>query len=169
MRKEDFLPDVNIDGYIVPLSKLVGKYKPKKGLEIGFCWGASAFAYLENSDGTLLSIDLADHKGKESAFKNTYGNRWNIIYGDSHKLLPEIKEKFDYIYVDGEHWYEDAKADIRDSWPLLKKGGIMVCDDYNDHEREGGVLKALNEFAQENKLEIHKIPGHSNEAVYLIK
>lgn len=164
-----FRPDVNVEGYIHPLKRLVAKFKPKKGLEIGFCWGASAYAYLEATDGTLLSVDLSDHKGRAPLFKEAYKDRWDIIYGDSREVIPSLKEKFDYIYVDGEHWYENAKADIENSWPLLKKGGIMVCDDYNEYEREGGVMKAVDEFAKTHKLKIRKIRGHANGAIYFVK
>jgi len=158
-----FISDINIKGYIHPLMNLLAKFKSKKGLEIGFCWGASAYAFLEATNGTLLSIDLSDNKDRANIFKGTYKDRWNIIYGDSKEVVPSLKQKFDYIYIDGSHLYEDVKADIENSWPLLKKGGIMVCDDY---ETKPGVKKAVNEFAKEHKIKINKVAKHSNGAIW---
>jgi cephalosporin hydroxylase len=42
----------------------------------------------------------------------------------------EYKITFDFIYIDGSHIAKDVLTDACMAWPLLKKGGIMVFDDY---------------------------------------
>jgi predicted O-methyltransferase YrrM len=37
---------------------------------------------------------------------------------------------FDFVYVDGSHVARDTLTDACMAWPLLKKGGVMVFDDY---------------------------------------
>ncbi len=37
---------------------------------------------------------------------------------------------FDFIYIDGSHLAKDVLVDACLSWPMLKKGGFMVFDDY---------------------------------------
>lgn len=40
------------------------------------------------------------------------------------------KPKYDFIYIDGSHVAKDVLTDACMAWPLLKRGGIMVFDDY---------------------------------------
>lgn len=39
-------------------------------------------------------------------------------------------QRFDFVYVDGSHTARDTLTDACMSWTLLKKGGVMVFDDY---------------------------------------
>lgn len=59
----------------------------------------------------------------------------------------EVLEKYnvqaDIIYLDASHDYDSVKIDIDKYWPLLKKGGVMMGDDY--HPIWNGVMKAVNE------------------------
>ena len=41
------------------------------------------------------------------------------------------KLKFDFIYVDGDHTAGAVLTDACMAWPMLRKGGIMVFDDYH--------------------------------------
>lgn len=49
-----------------------------------------------------------------------------------HWMAHAIKEAeaFDFIYIDGSHVAKDVMTDACMAWPLLKKGGILVFDDY---------------------------------------
>lgn len=50
---------------------------------------------------------------------------------------------FDLVFVDGDHTYENALADLRAWWPLVRPGGIMCGDDY----LQPAVRKAVQAFA----------------------
>jgi predicted O-methyltransferase YrrM len=51
----------------------------------------------------------------------------------SYQALAEmigLKYEFDFIYIDGVHSADGALTDACMSWGLLKKGGVMLFDDY---------------------------------------
>ncbi len=58
----------------------------------------------------------------------------------------------DIIYIDAAHEYAPVKSDITHYWNLLKSGGVLFGDDYSDYWH--GVVKAVNEFANENNLKV---------------
>lgn len=60
-------------------------------------------------------------------------------------------EKADMVYVDGSHEFQDVYLDLLNYWPLLRPNGIMFGDDYCC----AGVIRAVNRFAEESRLEPH--------------
>ena len=63
---------------------------------------------------------------------------------------------FDFIYIDANHAYEYVKHDLELWYPKLKKGGIIMGDDYTINDIEMcfntlfGVKKAVDEFGMKN-------------------
>jgi hypothetical protein len=54
----------------------------------------------------------------------------NLIRGDSTSFLPMLRDDtFDFIYIDGDHKYEKAKADIVQAKRLVKKDYGVICGD----------------------------------------
>lgn len=50
--------------------------------------------------------------------------------GPSRKILPLFKaELFDFLYVDGSHYFHDVQFDLQAAAPLLKNGGLFSGDD----------------------------------------
>lgn len=69
---------------------------------------------------------------------------------------------FDLVYIDADHSYEGCLRDIEDWYPKIKKGGIMLGDDYRIYEGrrpgiEFGVIQAVNEFAKKNHLQVFEV------------
>lgn len=60
----------------------------------------------------------------------------------SSEAVEDIKERLDFVYIDGNHMYEYVKRDIEDYYPLLKDDGILAGDDFD----LGSVAKAVHEF-----------------------
>ena len=64
-----------------------------------------------------------------------YEGEIEFFDGDSHKILPEIKEKdeykeqYDLVFVDGDHSLWGNRQDLIDCWPLVKPGGFIIFDD----------------------------------------
>jgi len=56
----------------------------------------------------------------------------------------------DLIFIDGNHDYDDVRADIANYFPLLSPGGIMFGDDF----AWAGVSKAVNEYALRHNLTV---------------
>ena len=65
----------------------------------------------------------------------------------------------DVVYIDGDHTYEGVKTDINAWWPKVKVGGVLCGDDYVESKTgkgfEYGVISAVNEFAEENNVELN--------------
>ena len=125
----------------------------KNFLEIGSFEGRSAVWIIENmmeDGGEIVCIDTweggAEHVNGEmdgSALRfehniNTVREKYperrvTKCKGLSTQWLPAItqeKYSFDFIYIDGSHIAKDVLTDACMSWPLLKRGGFMVFDDY---------------------------------------
>ncbi len=58
-----------------------------------------------------------------------------------------------FVYIDGNHDYEYAKADIADWWPHVVPGGILAGHDYT--EECHGVRIAVDEFVAAEGLELN--------------
>jgi predicted O-methyltransferase YrrM len=56
----------------------------------------------------------------------------------------------DLIFIDGNHDYDDVRADIHNYFPFLAPGGIMFGDDFG----WAGVKKAVHEFAGKHNLTV---------------
>lgn len=63
-------------------------------------------------------------------------------------LIAEAGLSFDLVYIDAHHDEEEVAGDIRRCWPLLRPGGFLLGDDYN----ESGVIRAVNRFAADQGL-----------------
>ena len=54
-----------------------------------------------------------------------------MIKGESQITLKTLPlNSYDIVYIDGSHAAPDVIVDTVLSWQLLKKGGIMIFDDY---------------------------------------
>jgi hypothetical protein len=105
-------------------------------MEIGFNSGFSALLMLlSNPNLQLTCFDLGEHSYTLPCYKmmkETFGDRINIIIGDSTKTLPyNVSEKYDLIHIDGGHSTVIAENDIRNSYRLSKQGTILIMDNYN--------------------------------------
>jgi Methyltransferase domain len=54
---------------------------------------------------------------------------------------------FDWLYLDADHTFEAASADLARFWPKVRPDGYLTGDDYLDGGWwEGGVKRAVDEF-----------------------
>lgn len=146
------------------LSNFAKKYNPQTVLEIGSGWGLSACAFLLNSNAILTTIDPRDRLEEFERRTKMMGvrNRITRIFGRSGKncedkrhqsekfnLLESLSQKFDVVYIDGSHEYEDVFYDLTHSLNLAKK--FILADDYFHKENFGGsygVAKAISQIAK---------------------
>src|SRR3989304_7246213 len=129
------------------------KGKPNlKFLEIGCFEGKATVWLLENilthTTSKIYTIDTFGggmEDGDKGAYfskdaeKNYIQNiapfRGKVITyrGVSQEVLRNLwfeAPDFDFIYVDGSHRSPEVLEDIVLSWGMLKKNGLMICDDY---------------------------------------
>jgi predicted O-methyltransferase YrrM len=154
----------------------------KKFLEIGAFEGRATTWIIENmmeDGGEIVCIDTWAG-GEEHVNGEMVGAK--VRFNDNIKLVREKhpdrnvtsctgtsidwlmalildKYRFDFIYIDGSHIAKDVLTDACMAWPLLKKGGIMVFDDYlwGDMSRPNHVPKPaidafVNIFIEELKI-----------------
>lgn len=129
------------------LDRVGREYQPKSYLEIGVFDGASAFSLIQAAP-SLKRIVLCDIFGQDwrqwsggpkhgeprDAMRSLllqadYHGDSELIIGNSNVEIPKLKETFDVITVDGDHTYHVAYADVKNAYPLLRPGGILVWDD----------------------------------------
>ena len=79
----------------------------------------------------------------------------NIIKGNSNKILKEIPNIFDYVFLDGGHKYETIKNDLKNLTQVINNGGIILCDDYN-LSYAPGVKKAIDDYVLEKNFNLKK-------------
>ena len=69
--------------------------------------------------------------------------------GYSQNVLKTLqKNYYDIIYIDGCHTLACTREDTALSWELLKKGGILMVDDYSKEFPD--VYQAAQEFYATN-------------------
>lgn len=131
--------------------KLLENRDIKTALEIGCYEGrASVFLLKKFPEMELTVIDqffddvttAPDYAGYEPGYENRfdlntmpYADRVIKFKGDSLvHLASEIfrDEKYDFIYVDGDHRTFPAVRDCIMAWDLLRPGGMMVIDDFDE-------------------------------------
>jgi predicted O-methyltransferase YrrM len=78
------------------------------------------------------------------------------------------KPFLDWIYIDGDHSYTGAYNDFCNALTVVKKGGIIIGDDYkwSSDGDKGGVKKAVNQWAEENDLKLEQY-GKNQVVVFL--
>lgn len=117
------------------ISNLVLNKNIKNVMEIGFNSGFSTLLMLlSNPNIHITCFDLGEHKYTIPCYiklKETFGNRIDIIIGDSTKTLQTVNDKYDLIHIDGGHSAEIANSDIINSYRLSKPRTILIMDDYD--------------------------------------
>jgi len=120
-----------------------------KILEVGSFEGRSAVWWLEHvlgGRGSMLTCvdpwNWPDHPDAYERFKDNVDpwlEKVEIVAHESRRALGFMPdESYDVVYVDGSHEGRDACLDVLMSVPLLKVGGLLICDDY-DWSAEGLV------------------------------
>jgi predicted O-methyltransferase YrrM len=170
---------INLDNY---------KNKPINYLEIGTFYGANilsvANSYGLHYDSKLYCIDpwedyddYPEYKNEQPSIYNSFlkniensGAKEKIIInrGYSNNEIPKFENDFfDIIYIDGNHEPEYVLEDAVLSFRKLKKGGIMIFDDYG----WGGpdlTIRGIDGFLHGFHKKITVI-GELNTQVFIIK
>jgi Methyltransferase domain len=55
--------------------------------------------------------------------------------------------ELDFVYIDGDHSYQGVSQDLKSFFPKVKKGGLIIGDDYSlGGWWKDGIVRAFNEF-----------------------
>ena len=130
--------------------------------ETGFNVGMSSSTMLSvGSHIKIYSFDLAEHNyviKQKNLIDDLFPNQHVLIIGDSTKTIPQmielVKEPvFDFLLIDGGHIAPVPEKDIRNLLKLLKPGGYIYVDDYNEMYGSKGVIQAVNDVVNEKLVE----------------
>jgi predicted O-methyltransferase YrrM len=127
---------------------LIRQFKLTSFLEIGFGRGYSTFCAARafhdaGVQGKIVTIDPTLNEDYVKALQQVLPNEWfdyiTFVKGTSQANLPSLDEKFDLVYIDGDHSYEATKSD----WELTKDkyNSFLLFDDYHmvDKEDKGTI------------------------------
>jgi hypothetical protein len=107
-------------------------------LEIGSYEGRSALWFLANilthDTSSITCVDLfgddIDSTFNANVKASGFAHKLTKLKGDSKVVVRNLKNNFDFVYIDGSHIAKDVLIDAVLAWDLLKPGGIMIFDDY---------------------------------------
>jgi predicted O-methyltransferase YrrM len=103
--------------------------------------------YLDNYDENDITCQYISLNEVYLKFLDNTKNNTNIklIKKTSDDAYGElINERFDFVYIDGKHTYDQAKKDISNYLKLVKPGGFIGGHDY--HKNWLGVMNAVEEL-----------------------
>lgn len=136
-------------------------------LEIGCYAGGSASLLLSRPDTNVFSIDLGVPIPKEHVLNNIkktnkLNNKYHYTQGDSHN--PETKnevlkliEKVDILFIDGDHSFNGVIKDFDMYSDMVKEGGYIIFDDYNDSKFSPEVKPAVDSILKRDDFNYEKI------------
>lgn len=175
-----FLDGGSLPTDIALLMNLAKTFNRCSYFEIGTWRGESVVNVAENAD-TCFTLNLTDEEmrsiGKSEAYIAQTGmfskNKDNIIHlrGNSrHFDFAGIKQKFDLIFIDGDHHYDSVKNDTQQVFKhLVHDQSIVVWHDYARNpetvrfEVFAGILDGLPEFRHQYLYHV----GNTLSAVFL--
>lgn len=153
-------------------------------LEVGCFEGRATCWMLQNAldkDGRITCIDTfeggeehvkhgVDFTGLRRQFEDNIqeakgeNQHVKVIHDDSYNGLAEcirMGKEYDFIYIDGSHQAKDVLTDACMAFNMLRKGGIMLFDDYlwDDmtgvlHRPKIAVDSFVNIFADQCKVSV---------------
>lgn len=142
-------------------------------LETGFNLGHSALTVLEaDKKIKVVSFDIGgvDSWGAFEILHAKFGDRLTVIWGDSTKTVPSEKPmNADFVFIDGGHQYETAKADLLNMRRHMKPDAhdettpnILIDDVFCDARFCVGPTKAWVELIERKQIIEHDRFKHNN-------
>ncbi|GJL84799.1 MAG: hypothetical protein DHS20C02_05740 [Micavibrio sp.] len=157
---------------------LIMALKPKNILEVGTHIGASTLHIARalkqlNANGKVTSADIIDVNHPETGPWKQLGLKKSpkdfatelecIEYidfdiGPCLDFMNETKQRYDFIFLDGDHTAQAVYKEVSAALPLLNKNGVILLHDfypeakplYPDNSIIDGPFRALERISKEN-------------------
>jgi len=140
----------------------ISQYNKKNILEIGSFEGVSSLYFLNKfKNCSLTCVDPFTGSDEHEKHKNNYNLEENfdynlIDYRDRYKKIKKYsydffksnEDKYDLIYIDGSHRFEDVYGDAVQSNKFLNSNGLLIFDDFfwTFYEERLNPMAAINKF-----------------------
>ena len=148
------------------LNIIIACQNKKNALEIGFNSGFSALLILlANPTIKLTCVDIGIHKYTIPCYKqikNDFGDRIQLLIGDSRQVVPSIIDTFDFIHIDGGHAVDVAESDIINTNKLLKEKSYIVMDDVNMNDTNCSLTNLWKHYVNIYGYKKTELPLHKN-------
>ena len=149
------------------LEMIVHMLQPRRILEIGTFTGYSAIAMAGAlpEKALLITIDNNEeivHFAKSYFAQSKLNNKIQFLQGDARKLIPELNEVFDLVFIDADKeqyvdYYEAAIQKVRKGGFLLADnvlwGGKAVFNDKRPDKETLGIRRFNDYVAQDKRVE----------------
>jgi hypothetical protein len=117
-------------------------------------YGQSAFSLLTNSDkekNLVWAYSALDTVKKGMASTGYPLDKINYVKGKVEDTIPAtMPNNIALLRLDTD-WYESTAHELFHLFPLLKKGGVLILDDYGHWQ---GARKAVDEYLEQNQIQI---------------
>jgi caffeoyl-CoA O-methyltransferase len=154
--------------------------RPRRILEIGTFTGYSALCLAKGltEDGELHTIELreADAAIARGFFNESeYGQRIILHTGNALKLVPEINQTWDLVFVDADKVSYIEYFDL--VLPKVRQNGVILADNIFFHgqvidetakNKNVKAIRAFNEYIR-NRSDIDKVIITLRDGLYLIR
>ena len=123
------------------LNKLMRDHSVERSLEIGLAYGFSTVWMLDAlcslKEAEHIAIDPFQKKhwhgiGLAQAARLEFAGRFEWLPDYSIHALSDLirkKQRFDFIYIDGNHRFDDVIVDFYLADQIMRPGGLIVLDD----------------------------------------
>ena len=153
---------------------LLEKFKPKK-LVLVDPWIAEKEKIYQSSlygdfDGGGQKIQDSYYQNVKKKFEQQINKKQvEILRMKSSEAFKILKNKFDLIYIDGNHLYNYVLEDLENSLNIINNNGLIVLDDFMSKGWwDDGVTKAVNHLKELKKIKILHQPNFFNQHLQCI-
>jgi predicted O-methyltransferase YrrM len=163
--------NTNVNKHLLRLYELVKTLpKDKVVVELGVNRGETTIALLaavNDTGGHLYSNDVQNCNDLGENLEDyrdglqKYNPNWTFLLGDDLVIGKEWRMPIDFLYIDTVHSYEQTIQELRIWGKWLKPNAIIALHDTDPNNvhpnwngisyAEGGVLKAIYEYMEENR------------------
>ena len=123
-----------------------------RGIEIG-CFRGEFCSFLLNEfqSLSLVTIDPSPYWDDVISNRKILQRLW-ILNFPSDKAIQFLDGQFEFVFIDGDHSYEQTKRDIINYSPLVKSGGLIAGHNFHKSPNSAhpGVHQAVEEVFGEN-------------------
>jgi len=137
--------------------------RPEVAVEIGTANGNASIAIgqalEDNKRGVLYTFDPQEQELVHIAIKKSgLKNRIKYIIGYSTNALPKLNfSKLDFVFIDGDHSYENVKKDFDLVKDLIPMGGIVVFHDTTLLSSDG-PKRVVEQILNESDFDVLRLP-----------
>tara|TARA_R100001460_G_scaffold107554_1_gene156480 strand:- start:1932 stop:2486 length:555 start_codon:yes stop_codon:yes gene_type:complete len=157
--------EVDYDNHWQVLKSMCDIAKPKNILELGFNRGSSCLMFLYASEAQIHSIDILPEIAVQSSLEEInkhFGDRFKYTTLDHKDIggqIDNFKDKYDFVFIDGNHTYEGMLRDAKNAISMNAK--YLGFDDYYHPAHSKDCHKIVEELGLEMVIEYKNYTGQA--------